>query len=484
MTNNLGGNNNVKKWQSIVILTVLAILIVLGSVFGFLTLDNGELGITNYLAYITHISLGLDLSGGVYAVYGVDEANLTDEQQEKLDSLIEGTRASLESLLFGKGYTEAQVTVSQNKIRVEIPDEDDPERIFNLIGRPSSLEFKEYVDGADGDLSLDDPNGKVKLDSKITGDDIANTGVSYDEETGYYVVSLAFTNAGSTKFAAATGALTGSQLSIWINDEFEIAPTVNATISSNASISGNYSYDEAYDLAVKIQAGSFPLVLKMEESNTITATLGSSAIKAGLISGIVGLVLIFIYLIAMYRLMGLAASLSLWYYSITYLFFLSIFPWVQLTLSGIAGVLLSIGMAVDANVIIFERIKEEYRGGKTMYTSITTGFKRSLGAILDGNITTIIGALVLIIVGASTIKSFGITLLIGLILSLLSSLLLMRLILNCFLVFNDESKAKAFGLKREVVEEQEDEVEEQSEEGETPTEKFVSKNAKKGGAVR
>ena len=142
MTNNLGGNNNVKKWQSIVILTVLAILIVLGSVFGFLTLDNGELGITNYLAYITHISLGLDLSGGVYAVYGVDEANLTDEQQEKLDSLIEGTRASLESLLFGKGYTEAQVTVSQNKIRVEIPDEDDPERIFNLIGRPSSLEFK------------------------------------------------------------------------------------------------------------------------------------------------------------------------------------------------------------------------------------------------------------------------------------------------------------------------------------------------------
>ncbi|MDE6614184.1 MAG: MMPL family transporter, partial [Clostridia bacterium] len=143
------------------------------------------------------------------------------------------------------------------------------------------------------------------------------------------------------------------------------------------------------------------------------------------------------------------------FYSITYLFFLAIFPWVQLTLSGIAGVLLSIGMAVDANVIIFERIKEEYSGGKTMRTSIATGFKRSLGAILDGNITTIIGALVLIIVGASTIKSFGITLLIGLILSLLSSLLLMRLILKCILVFNDESKAKLFGLKREVAVEEE-----------------------------
>lgn len=482
MTNNLGGNNNVKKWQSIVILTVLAILIVLGSVFGFLTLDKGELGITNYFAYITNISLGLDLSGGVYAVYGIDEANLTDEQKEKKADLIEGTRASLESLLFGKGYTEAQVTVSQDKIRVEIPDEDDPERIFNLIGRPSSLEFKEYVDGGDGDLSLDDPNGKVKLDSKITGNDISNAGVIYDDETGYYEVSLSFTSAGSTKFATATGALTGSKLSIWINDEFVLAPTVNAAISTNASISGNYSYDDAYSLAIRIQSGSFPLVLKMEESNTLTATLGSSAIKAGLISGIVGLVLIFIYLIIMYRLMGLAASLSLWFYSLTYLFFLSIFPWVQLTLSGIAGVLLSIGMAVDANVIIFERIKEEYSDGKTMRTAVDIGFKRSRGAILDGNITTIIGAGVLIAVGASTIKSFGITLLIGLILSLLSSLVLMRLVLRCILVFNDETKANLFGLRRGDAEEQQEVEEEQSEEEVASSN--VSKKARKGGAVR
>ncbi|MDE5991219.1 MAG: SecD/SecF family protein translocase subunit, partial [Clostridia bacterium] len=242
-----------------------------------------------------------------------------------------------------------------------------------------------------------------------------------------------------------------------------------------------YTYDQAYDLAVRIQSGSFPLVLKLEESNSLTATLGSSAIRAGLISGIVGLVLIFIYLIVMYRLMGLAASLSLWYYSLTYLFFLSIFPWVQLTLSGIAGVLLSIGMAVDANVIIFERIKEEYSSGKTMRTAVTTGFKRSLGAILDGNITTIIGALVLIIVGASTIKSFGITLLIGILLSLIASLLLMRLILRCILVFNDESKAKHFGLKREVIEDEENESPQTEDESdEMPSEV----NTNKGGAVR
>lgn len=471
-----------KKWQSIVILTVLAILIVLGSVFGFVSLDKGELGIKDYYAYITNISLGLDLSGGVYAVYGVDESSLTDEQREKLESLIEGTRASLESLLFSKGYTEAQITVSQNKIRVEIPDEDDPDRIFSLIGRPSSFEFKEYVDGADGDLSLNDPNGKVNLDSKLTGNDIASAGVQYDQETGYWQVGLSFTSAGTTKFSTATTALTGSRLSIWINDEFVIAPEVNSAITTgSASISGSYTYDQAYDLAVRIQSGSFPLVLKLEESNSLTATLGSSAIRAGLISGIVGLVLIFIYLIVMYRLMGLAASLSLWYYSLTYLFFLSIFPWVQLTLSGIAGVLLSIGMAVDANVIIFERIKEEYSSGKTMRTAVTTGFKRSLGAILDGNITTIIGALVLIIVGASTIKSFGITLLIGILLSLIASLLLMRLILRCILVFNDESKAKHFGLKREVIEDEENESPQTEDESdEMPSEV----NTNKGGAVR
>ncbi|MDE6275306.1 MAG: protein translocase subunit SecD [Clostridia bacterium] len=478
-----------KKWQSIVILTVLAILIVLGSVFCFVSLDKGELGVKNYKAFIKEISLGLDLSGGVYAVYEVDESKLTNDQKEDIDTLIEGTRKSLESLLFGKGYSEAQVTVANKRIRVEIPDEDDPERIFNLIGRPSSLEFKEYVDGKEGDLSLNDASGKVKLDSKITGDDVANAGIAYDSDSGYYIVTLKFTEEGASKFSTATGSLTGSKLSIWINDEFVMAPDVNSQISGgNAQIEGKYTYDQAYDLAVRIQSGSFPLVLKMSESNTLTATLGSSAIKAGLISGVVGLALIFIYMIIMYRLMGVAASLSLWYYSLTYLYFLAIFPWVQLTLSGIAGVLLSIGMAVDANVIIFERIKEEYKNGKTMRTAIGTGFKRSLGAIIDGNVTTIIGAIVLIIFGASTIKSFGITLLIGIVLSLIASLLLTRVILKCITVFNDESKARLFGLKREdnveIIEDTQDGDANKEEKKDDDSSLIANKKLKKGGARR
>ena len=185
-------------------------------------------------------------------------------------------------------------------------------------------------------------------------------------------------------------------------------------------------------------------------------------------------------------MLGVAASLSLWYYSLTYLFFLAIFPWVQLTLSGIAGVLLAIGMAVDANVIIFERIKEEYATGKTMRTAVNTGFKRSLGAILDGNVTTIIGAVVLIIVGASTIKSFGITLLIGIILSLLSSLLLSRLILECILSFCDETKNKLFGLKRVLTDEQLKELEaeeEAQEEAEENSEEVIEQVLSSDGSV-
>lgn len=429
----------------IVILAVFSILIVLGTVFAFVSLDNGELGIYNYNAYPTRIKLGLDLSGGAYAVYEVDRDNLPESMtdgendEQEIEMAIEGTRASLESLLFNKGYTEAQVSVYGDTIRVEVPDVDDPERIFDLIGRPSSLEFKEYTDAETVNETL------------MTGDEIAETGVTYNSETGYYEVALRFTSTGSDKFAEITSDLTGKNLGIYINGEYVMHASVSETISGGqCSISGKYSYDDAYALAVQIQAGSFPLQLHMRESSTLTATLGDSAIKAGVIAGLVGLLLIIIYLIAIYRLMGVAASIALAYYTMTYVFFLSVFPWVQLTLSGIAGILLSMGMAVDANVIIFERIKEEYAKGKSMRMSVSEGFKRSLGAIIDGNVTTIIGAVVLMLVGASTIKGFGITLLIGIVLSMFTSLLITRIILKSIMAFHSEKDAALYALKRKV----------------------------------
>ena len=441
-----------KKYKSITILSILGILLILGTVFAFVSLTDGQLGKYNYNAFPKKISLGLDLSGGVYAVYDIDQDSDSYKQMKEdgtIAEAIEGTRAALESLLFGKGYTEAQVSVSGETIRVEIPDVDDPEKVFELIGDPADLEFKEYVDGTN-DKSLNDSTGSVKLSSKLTGNDVAKAGVQYDSEKSYYVVALEFTADGTKKFATATTALSGKQLAIYINDSLVIAPTVNEAITTGrCSISGNYTYDDAYALAVKITAGSFPLRLKMSQSSTISATLGVNAIKAGVIAGIAGIILIMAYLCVLYRLLGVGASIALWWYTLTFLFFLAVFPWVQLTLSGIAGVLLAIGMAVDANVIIFERIKEEYEMGKTIRTATSTGFRRSLGAIIDGNITTIIGAVVLIILGTSALKSFGITLLIGIIISLISSLLMTRLTTACIMSFTRESNAALYNLYRD-----------------------------------
>ena len=436
-------------------MTILGIILILGTVFAFVSLNNGELGLYNYKAFPKAISLGLDLSGGVYAVYDVDDTQesyqaMTDDERA---AAVEGTRSAMESLLFSKGYTEAQLSTSKEAgkyhIRVEIPDVDDPEKVFELIGDPADLEFKEYVDGTN-DKSLDDATGSVKLSSKLTGNDVAKAGVQYDSDSQYYVVALEFTSDGTKKFSTATTALVSKQLAIYINDQLVIAPTVNEAITTGrCSISGNYSYDDAYALAVKITAGSFPLRLKMSQCSTISATLGVNAIKAGVIAGIAGVLLIMIYLILLYRLLGVGAAISLWWYTLTFLFFLAVFPWVQLTLSGIAGVLLAIGMAVDANVIIFERIKEEYAIGKTIRTATSTGFRRSLGAIIDGNVTTIIGAVVLIILGTSALKSFGITLLIGIIMSLISSLLMTRLTVACIQAFTREENAALYNLYRE-----------------------------------
>lgn len=436
------------KAKAITVLTVISILIVLAAVFAFVSFDIGP--VKEYQGYVNAISLGLDLSGGVYAVYSVD-TNDEDYQamsSEDQQAAIQGTADTMEQLLFSKGYTEAQVTVYDTSIRVEVPDVDDPERIFDLIGRPASL----WLQGSDSQIT--DSSAYDADADGMDGSHITNADVNYDSEKSEYVVVLEFDKEGSTRFSELTATYSGKYIAIFANRELLISPSVSSQISDGrCTISGGFDYQSAYDLAVRIMAGTFQAPLNMSESGYISATLGSTAITAGIISGAVGLALIVIYMILLYRLMGVASALSLVYYSFTYLFLLAVFPWVQLTLSGIAGVLLSIGMAVDANVIIFERIKEEYAGGKAINTACSTGFRRSLGAILDGNITTIIGAVVLIIVGsfgAAALKGFGITLLIGLVLSLLCSLILTRLILASIRVLckDNDTAARLFGLKK------------------------------------
>lgn len=438
-----------KKSSAIVVITIVCVLIVLGIVFGVVSLDHGELGIYDYIAYPRNIKLGLDLKGGIYAVF-VPKS----ESEDNLETRMQGTASALEELLFDKGYTEAVVSLEANntRIRVEVPDVDDPETIFKLIGEPASLVFSSATTWDE----VTDSN------TYITGKDVANAYVTYQD--GQYAVGLEFNEEGTEKFAKATSERVGQTIAIYVNKVLKVNPTVNTVIANGrAIITGNYTYEDALALATSIQAGAFDVELKMDESKTITATLGANSIKTSIIAGIVGLALVIIFMCVFYRLMGVSASVALLIYATFYLFFLSIFPWVQLTLAGIAGVILSIGMAVDGNIIVFSRIRDEYGLGNdlgqdirtknmSVHAAIKAGFRKATPAIIDGNVTTVLGCIVMLFVGGSSIKSFAITLLIGVVFSVLSVLLLSRVLLYSVFALSRKTPAE-FNLPH-VVEEQ------------------------------
>lgn len=438
-----------KGW-SIAILTIFVILMVLGTVFAFVPFQNGELGVVDYNNFAGNIKLGLDIKGGVYAVFAVDREDFienkyegdksdTEEVNYAFDSAVKGTVARLTDLLTSRGYTEAQVTTygsgENQKIRVEVPDVDDPDELFELIAKPATLTMYEANVDSQGNIT------KVEgAECLVDGSDIQMASVGMQD--GAYVIQLKFNKNGTKKFADATSSLSGKKLGIFLDGRPLMAPSVNEAITNGqAVITGDYDYQTAYEYAVQIQSGALGVKLSIDSSSVISASLGTNAITHGLIAGGVGLLIIFALLIARYRMLGVAASLSLIFFALTYVFVLSIFPWVQLTLPGIAGILLAIGMAVDANIIIFERIRELMSGNnqRDIRASVSQGFKNSLSAIVDGNVTTLIGAIVLAIIAISSIKGFAITLLIGIIISLVSSLLVCRLIIKCFLAFNDSS---------------------------------------------
>ncbi|MEG1963991.1 MAG: protein translocase subunit SecD [Clostridia bacterium] len=421
-----------KKSKSITILTVLGVFVLLGAIFACVSFPIGNY---DYHAFPTVIKQGLDLKGGVTAVYEAERPEgVTDED---FKNSVEGTASSLRELLFNKGFPEAVVSVANTEIRVEVPDVEDPEEVFALIGRPASLQFFE----------TDAEGKKLNEDVIIDGNKHLKSATVGMNENGQYIVSLEFNKEGTKRFADATQRLNGKTIGIFINGVLKINPKVNAVISDGkASLEGGYTYETANETAISIQAGAFSVKMKLVESDTISPILGTNALKVGVISGIVGLLMIFIFMSIVYKGLGLASCISLAIYMLVTLFFMSVFPWVQLTLPGIAGILLSMGMAVDANVIIFERVKEEYKSGKSIATSIDIGFSRALSAIIDGNITTIIGAIVMWIIGAPSIKGFAITLLIGIIISLFTSLFVTRLIIKCFVSINNHNN-KFYGLK-------------------------------------
>ncbi len=412
----------------------IVLLLIVGILLAFCRV---EIPFTNqtYNGFINSIKMGLDVSGGVTAVY---DAKLADEDSGvDLDTAIKSTINRLESILADRGYTEATVTTQQgNRIRVEVPDVEDPQEVFDLIGNPAKLSFK----------TEEDPNAE----SRITGSDI--TSVKYDFQNNEHGVAINFNSEGSLKFSELTEELvsSGGSVYVYIGDELYTTLSVKEHITGGSTfISGGMdTRAEAEEFALRIMSGTFSAELSLYESSIVSATLGMNAISSGLIAAIVGLILIFIFMAVMYRTFGLMADIALMFYVILVLFFLQAIPLVQLTLPGIAGIILSLGMAVDANVIIFERIKDEYRHGKRIPASVKGGFKRSTTAILDSNITTLMVCIVLYILGTGAIKGFAITLFIGIVVSMFTAIFVTRWLINICLAFNS-SKEEHYNLYRE-----------------------------------
>lgn len=358
-----------------------------------------------------NIKLGLDLAGGVSITYQVKDDNPTESQMSdtiyKLQRRVE--QYSTEATVYQEGT---------DRINIEIPGVTNANEILDELGKPGSLEFK-TEDGT----------------TVITGADVSTASAQSGQDSmgnQEYSVELSLNDEGKTKFAEATEANVGKTISIIYDGETISAPTVNSAIPGGvAYITGNFTFEEAENLASTIRIGGLQLELEELRSNVVGAQLGEQAVSTSLKAGLIGIVLVFLFMIAVYLLPGLASSLALIIYTELVMVILNAFE-VTLTLPGIAGIILSIGMAVDANVIIFARVKEEMARGKSVRNSLKTGFQKAMSAIVDGNVTTLIAAAVLWLRGSGSVKGFAQTLAIGIVVSMFTALVITRLIIFAF----------------------------------------------------
>ncbi len=358
------------------------------------------------------IKLGLDLAGGVSITYQV----VGDEEPSAED--MSDTVYKLQKRVETYSTEATAYQVGDDRIAIEIPGVSDANEILEELGKPGSLEFQT-------------PDGEVFM----TGDQVADAqaGTAQDElGNSEYVVSLSLTDEGAELFADMTSANVGNALPIVYDGEIISYPTVNEAITGGqAQISGMESYEAAEALASQIRIGSLSLELEELQSEVVGAKLGSEAISTSLKAAVIGIVIVMVFMIIFYLVPGIAAALSLLIYTGIVLAILNLYQ-ITLTLPGIAGIILGIGMAVDANVIIYARIREEIGAGISVQNAIQTGFKKALSAILDGNITTLIAAVVLGLRGSGTVKGFAYTLAIGIVVSMFTALVISRLLVKSF----------------------------------------------------
>ena len=396
-------NSKTKSGMLLILITLFIALV------GYVLFSGVSVGVYDIGNVSNNINYGLDLTGGVNVVL---EAQATDDEPvtaEKIESAMLTIRQRIDTL----GVSEPTITKQgDNRIRVSIPSVSDQEEALDLIGKTAQLEFV----GPDETVIL---TGKDVVDSK---------GVMQTDSTGIEkaVVTLKFSEEGTKLFAEATQKYIGQAIKIKLDDEIISSPTVNVAITNGeAVIEGIGDIEEAGNLASLIRGGALPVKLVPIEVRTVGPTLGQNSLDKSIYAGMIGIGLVLIFMLIFYRGLGIIADLALIIFIIIFMIILTALN-VTLTLPGIAGLILTIGMAVDANVIIFERIKEEARLGKSLLTAIDAGFSRAFSTILDSNVTTLIAGFVLFFLGSGSVQGFAVTLILGILVSMFTAVVITK----------------------------------------------------------
>lgn len=399
-----------------------------------------------------HMSLGLDLQGGVLLVLEGQDTQTTKATREAVDAAMRVIERRIDQL----GVVEPTIQrQGDRRIIVELPGIQDPNRAISLIGKTALLEFVDTgsqslpagarwsADGKTVTLPGSAPSQPgqpatgqaIPLEKKVivTGADLDSAQAGFDQSlagAGRGVVNFRFKGKGAKTFEEFTGARVGQYLTIILDNEVISSPVIQSRITGGqGQISGNFTLDSARDLAVLLRGGSLPVPVEVIENRTVGPELGRDAIDASLRASRIAVIMVTLFMLLYYGLPGLLADVALILYLIVVLALLSGLG-ATLTLPGIAGIVLSVGMAVDANVIIFEKLKEELRGGKSLRVAITAGWNRAMSAILDSNVATLIAAAILFVLGSGPIRGFAVTLSVGVLVSMYTAIIVTRMLVD------------------------------------------------------
>ena len=422
---------------------VLAIVFVIIIAFGWVVTVKG---IGPISPIKDRMGLGLDIKGGVYVVLEADAKDLAKySNEDDKRTVMEQTQAVIENRVNELGLSEPTVTIEgENRIRVELPGAENAEEAIAQIGKTAQLQFIL----ADGSLVLD-------------GSSVKDAQAGQDDKSTSYAVNLQFDSSGADAFYEATkkayngevqSAIQGvdsGAIAIILDNEIISAPHVNEPIAGGScSITGDFTMEEAQNLAALIRGGSLPITLTEVTSSVQSAQIGYNALEMSVYAGLIGLALILLLMLFAYRGLGIAADLALLFYVVIVLNIMSVMH-VTLTLPGIAGIIVAVGMAVDANVIIFSRIREELAAGRSVRVAAETGYKRALTSIIDSQVTTLIAAVILYEVGTSSVKGFAFTFMVGIIVSIFTAVIVTQLYVGLFAQSRSTAKLSFFGMRKD-----------------------------------